>query len=371
MHRISPSYAEPWQRPHSIANLCLQHLARAALTAYYQASGCNLKTGGCAIRLSVLRLAPLSLFSILVVPILLGCMATKTCSPTEVLVGTSTSCTITLTGPTKSTGPQSATMGDVIMDTVTSPAGAKVVACLDATGGLSCGTPSGNSVSVTCVAAVCPNDASHFNVRITSPSPGPLVEDLQFDGEPVTFTPPQVMFYLSGPQAAPVETAPTKTCSPTTPLLGASTVCTLTLTSPLGPASALTDTLTSPAGAAISACGASGGLVCQPSAPNLPSATVVCPGPSPCPAGATAVLTIFSNTAGSLGETVAIMPSGYLPQSFSVTPDPAVSFAGSAPAPTQNCNGVQLPLSSLCLSPVQTPVGPQPLPALIPIPAGA
>lgn len=295
----------------------------------------------------------------------------KSCAPLRVAPGGNTVCTLSLTTPLGA--------GSTLVDTVSSPAGATLLACGSESGGLVCGTPAGAGVTVTCTpsgtATSCPTGAS-VALSITASGAGALAEQVVItppSGPAASFTvlpSPGVSFLeVSGP-VAPLETAPAKRCTPSSVPLGGSAVCTLTLTAPLGPSGSLVDTLTSPAGAGISGCSATGGLACQPQAPNLPSITVTCPGPSPCPMGATITLTLVSNSAGPLTETVTITPAGYQGQSFSVTASPGVLFGGAVAAPTQVCNGQTLPLFALCPLPVTQPTGPQPLPALLPLPPG-
>ncbi|MHB8574064.1 MAG: hypothetical protein ACYDCQ_01910 [Dehalococcoidia bacterium] len=132
-------------------------------------------------------------------------------------------------------------------------------------------------------------------------------------------------------------TAPTKTCNPTNPATGASTVCTLTTTSALANTGTITDTVTSPAAATITNC-TSAALTCG--APAANAVTVTCTNAGGCAAGATFQLTITSANAGALTESVAVTPpAGGAATTFTVTANPATSFVTPvATAPTKTCN---------------------------------
>lgn len=266
------------------------------------------------------------------------------------------SCNLTATGDLQNTNPELGPLQDNGGPTLGAPGDTSPTL----TQALLTGSPAIDHIA----AGVCPPPATDER-GVTRPQ-GPSCDSGAF--EVVKTTTKTQPLYAPPP---PVETAPAKSCTVTSPAIGTATVCTLTLTAALGPSSALVDTITSPGGAGISACSATQGLQCQPQAPNESSVQVVCSGPSPCPTGATITLTIFSNTAGALHESVAITPEGFQAQTFDVSPIPSVSFESTqSNPPTQACNGVLIPIYALCPLPNQTPSGPTQLPALLPFPAG-
>ena len=247
----------------------------------------------------------------------------KTCTPANPLPGGSTTCTVTLASPLQAQGS--------IVDTVTGPAGATITACGAATGGLNCSPLSAQAVSINCSplmpATTCPAGAT-FSITITSATAGALTESLLFQ-QPAGTLPAQTFTVVPNP--AVVFGAPTaKSCSVTSPPVGASTVCTITLGAPVPGGTTLTDTVTGPAGATITACGgATGGLSCGRPAPTAVTVTCAVAPAASCPAGATFDVTITSSTAGALTETLTVTPPSGPPQNVNLTPSPPVTFVAA------------------------------------------
>jgi hypothetical protein len=119
---------------------------------------------------------------------------------------------------------------------------------------------------------------------------------------------------------------PAKRCVATAIPPGGSITCTTTLTSALGAGAAVTDAVISPSSARVSSCRLpTGGLVCGESDANTVQLTC----PSGCAAGATFTLTIVAFDSGPLVESLTQPPPPPFPggpQSFTVTPAPAVIY---------------------------------------------
>jgi hypothetical protein len=144
---------------------------------------------------------------------------TKSCNPATPAAGTTTTCTISLTSILSASG--------TITDTAVTPAGATLINCINPTGGLACGIPTGganNSVTLTCTVTIaCPAGAS-FQVTLTSPVVGAAQELLTLSPPAV---PPGVFTPIAATFSSPLP--PTKSCVPPSLPAGTSTVCTITL----------------------------------------------------------------------------------------------------------------------------------------------
>jgi hypothetical protein len=119
---------------------------------------------------------------------------------------------------------------------------------------------------------------------------------------------------------------------------GASTICTVTLTSPVPIGGIVTKTITAPSGAAITSCSSpTGGLVCG-SQPNSTTLNLTCQSFSGiCPPGASFQVGVSGASSGSLAQTIALTPpSGGAQTSFNLTGltsqagSPTVSLTSSA-----------------------------------------
>jgi YVTN family beta-propeller protein len=139
-------------------------------------------------------------------------------------------------------------------------------------------------------------------------------------------------------QPGPAAASPSETCSPMVLAPGASTICTVTLTSPVPIGGIVTKTITAPSGAAITSCSSpTGGLVCG-SQPNSTTLNLTCQSFSGiCPPGASFQVGVSGASSGSLAQTIALTPpSGGAQTSFNLTGltsqagSPTVSLTSSA-----------------------------------------
>ncbi|MHB8577731.1 MAG: hypothetical protein ACYDCQ_20655, partial [Dehalococcoidia bacterium] len=123
-------------------------------------------------------------------------------------------------------------------------------------------------------------------------------------------------------------TAPTKTCSTTTPTVGNPFTCTLTLTGPLAAGSTVQDQVTAPAGSVIvPPCTSTGGLTCGAPVGNTITATCT----TACATGDSFTITIISPATGALTESVTVTPTGAAPLVFAVAPAAAVGVVFGTP----------------------------------------
>jgi YVTN family beta-propeller protein len=119
----------------------------------------------------------------------------------------------------------------------------------------------------------------------------------------------------------PTATSPTESCNPSILQPGASTTCTVVLTSAIPIAGTISKQITSPAAATISSCGnASGGLTCG-SQPNATTLNLSCQSFSgTCAAGSSFQVVIAGASSSPLSEMIAVTPpGGGTPVSFNLT----------------------------------------------------